>query len=100
MGLIIGRGNALGEPVKINEAKDHIFGLVIVNDWSARDIQFWEYQPLGPFNGKNFGTSISPWIVTLEALQPFKVELATQNDPTPLPYLNEEGSHYSFDIKL
>ena len=100
MGLIVGKGNNLGEPIPITEAGDHIFGLVIVNDWSARDVQFWEYQPLGPFNGKNFGTSISPWIVTMEALQPFKVDLAPQTDPTPLPYLNEAGHHYSFDVKL
>lgn len=100
MGLIVGGGNKLGEPVPIGEAANHIFGLVIVNDWSARDVQFWEYQPLGPFNGKNFGTSISPWIITMEALEPFRVELAEQNDPTPLPYLNEAGNHYSFDVKL
>lgn len=100
MGFIVGKGNKLGEPIPISEAGDHIFGLVIVNDWSARDIQFWEYQPLGPFNGKNFGTTISPWIVTMEALAPFRVELAEQNDPKPLPYLDETGKHYSFDVKL
>ena len=68
MGFFIGPGNELGEPVPVDDADEHIFGLVLVNDWSARDIQKWEYQPLGPFNAKNFATCISPWIVTLEAL--------------------------------
>src|SRR5690606_6838897 len=72
MGFFIGTGNKLGNPIPINEAEDHIFGMVIVNDWSARDIQKWEYVPLGPFNAKNFATSISPWVVTMEALEPFR----------------------------
>ena len=70
--FLIGPGNALGEPVPIDRATDHIFGLVLMNDWSARDVQAWEYQPLGPFLAKNFCTSISPWVVTLEALEPFR----------------------------
>src|SRR4029434_251760 len=72
MAFLIGPGNSLGEPVQIDHAADHIFGLVLMNDWSARDIQAWEYQPLGPFLAKNFCTSISPWVVTLEALEPFR----------------------------
>ena len=73
-GFFVGPGNELGEPISIGKAEDHIFGVVLLNDWSARDIQKWEYQPLGPFLGKNWGTTISPWIVTLEALEPFKVQ--------------------------
>ena len=72
VGTFVGKGNALGEPVRIEEAEEHIFGLVLMNDWSARDIQKWEYVPLGPFGAKNFATTISPWIVTLDALAPFK----------------------------
>jgi fumarylacetoacetase len=75
MAVFVSAPNKLGERVPIEEAKDHIFGLVTMNDWSARDIQAWEYVPLGPFNGKNFGTTISPWVVTLEALEPFKTAL-------------------------
>src|SRR4029077_18434805 len=82
MAFLIGPGNSLGEPVPIHRAVDHIFGLVLMNDWSARDIQAWEYQPLGPFLAKNFCTSISPWVVTLEALEPFRKPLPTQ-DPAP-----------------
>ncbi|MQM00660.1 hypothetical protein Taro_033397 [Colocasia esculenta] len=78
MAAIIGPGNALGQPVDVNEAADHIFGLVLMNDWSARDIQAWEYVPLGPFLGKSFGTSISPWIVTLDALEPFVCDASKQ----------------------
>lgn len=98
MGLIVGKTNKLGQPVKITEAHDHIFGLCVVNDWSARDMQVWEYQPLGPFNAKNFATTISPWIVTMEALEPFKVPLSAQ-DPKPLDYLYEKDL-YSYDVKL
>jgi fumarylacetoacetase len=89
VGLFVGRGNPLGHPVPIAEAEQHIFGLCLVNDWSARDIQSWEYQPLGPFLAKNFATTISPWIVTLEALAPYRVAAPTrpQGDPAPLPYL-------------
>ena len=96
--FIVGEGNALGEPIAIAEAEHHIFGLVLMNDWSARDIQQWEYVPLGPFNSKTFGTSISPWIVTLAALEPFRVAGPAQ-DPSPLPYLAQSGDH-AFDIHL
>ncbi|MGH8095443.1 MAG: fumarylacetoacetase [Chthoniobacterales bacterium] len=96
--FFIGPPNELGEPVPIAEAVDHIFGLVLMNDWSARDIQTWEYQPLGPFLAKNFCTSISPWIVTLEALEPFKKRLAPQ-DPAPLDYLRAPND-FTFDICL
>ena len=84
--FIVGKGNALGEPIPVGEAEQHIFGMVLMNDWSARDIQQWEYVPLGPFNSKTFATSISPWVVTLDALEPFRVENPAQ-DPEPLPYL-------------
>ena len=98
MGYIIGKPSALGEPVEIENAEDHIFGKVIFNDWSARDIQKWEYVPLGPFLGKNFGSSISPWIVTMEALEPFRCESVPQ-DPEVLPYLRYKGDK-NFDINL
>lgn len=75
MGTLIGRANNMGDPIPVNEARDHIFGFVLLNDWSARDMQVWEYVPLGPFNAKNFGSTISPWVVTPEALAPFKVAL-------------------------
>ena len=98
MAFLVGPGNTLGEPVPIDRAVDHIFGLVLMNDWSARDIQAWEYQPLGPFLAKNFATSISPWVVTLEALEPFRKPLP-QQDPEPLPYLRS-GNDFTFDIDL
>jgi fumarylacetoacetase len=98
MAFLIGPGSSLGEPVPIDRAMDHIFGLVLMNDWSARDIQAWEYQPLGPFLAKNFCTSISPWIVTLEALEPFRKPLPPQ-DPAPLPYLQAKND-FTFDIEL
>ena len=98
MGFFIGPGNELGEPIHIDNAFDHIFGMVLVNDWSARDIQKWEYQPLGPFLGKSFGTSISPWIVPMEALEPFRTRGPVQN-PEPLSYLQIKGD-WSFDIRL
>jgi len=98
MAFLIGPGNSLGEPVPIDRAIDHIFGLVLMNDWSARDIQAWEYQPLGPFLAKNFCTSVSPWVVTLEALEPFKKPLPPQ-DPEPLPYLRGQND-FTFDIHL
>jgi fumarylacetoacetase len=97
-GFFIGPGNELGRPIPIDKAKEHIFGMVLVNDWSARDIQKWEYVPLGPFLAKNFGTSISPWVVTMEALAPFKTT-GPQQDPDPLPYLQSPGST-TFDIHL
>jgi fumarylacetoacetase len=92
LGLLVGPGNAPGEPIPIARAEDHIFGLCLVNDWSARDLQQWEYQPLGPFLSKSFATSISPWIVTLEALEPFRVPAFARagGDPEPLPYLSSE----------
>ncbi|WP_332632520.1 fumarylacetoacetase [Halalkalibacter flavus] len=98
MGWFIGPGNEQGKPIAIADAEDQIFGLVLVNDWSARDIQAWEYQPLGPFLSKSFATSISPWVIPLDALEPFRVEGPKQN-PTPLPYLQKEGAS-SFDINL
>jgi fumarylacetoacetase len=98
MAFLIGPGNSLGQPVAIDHASDHIFGFVLMNDWSARDIQAWEYQPLGPFLAKNFATSISPWIVTLEALAPFRKPLPAQ-DPEPLPYLRLRDD-FTFDIQL
>jgi fumarylacetoacetase len=98
MAFLIGPGNSLGEPVPIDRSIDHIFGFVLMNDWSARDIQAWEYQPLGPFLAKNFCTSISPWVVTLEALEPFRKPLP-QQDPHPLPYLRAK-SDFTFDIHL
>jgi fumarylacetoacetase len=91
-------GNALGERISTGEAEDRILGLVLFNDWSARDIQAWEYVPLGPFLGKNFGSSISPWVVTLDALEPFRVDSPVQ-DPPVLPYLQHSGAHH-FDISL
>src|SRR5947208_3762930 len=96
--FLIGPGNSLGEPITIDRASDHIFGLVLMNDWSARDIQAWEYQPLGPFLAKNFATSISPWVVTLEALEAFRKPLPPQ-DPEPLPYLRAKRD-FTFDVQL
>ena len=90
--------NALGERISTAEAENHIFGLVLFNDWSARDIQAWEYVPLGPFLGKNFGSSMSPWVVTFDALQPFRVASPVQ-EPAVLPYLQQLGDHH-FDIAL
>jgi fumarylacetoacetase len=98
MGFFVGLGNELGRPIPISQAADHIFGMVLVNDWSARDIQRWEYQPLGPFLSKSFATSISPWIVTLEALEPFRIAGPIQ-EPPPFPYLKSEGP-WAFDIHL
>jgi fumarylacetoacetase len=97
-GFVIGRGNALGEPIACGDAESHIFGMVLLNDWSARDIQQWEYVPLGPFNSKSFATTISPWIVTLDALEPFRTATPAQ-DPPPLAYLRHDGAH-AFDIEL
>ena len=97
-GFIVGKATALGEPIAIEEAESHIFGMVLLNDWSARDIQQWEYVPLGPFNAKTFGTSISPWVVTLEALAPFRCASPVQ-EPQPLPYLRENTAN-NYDINL
>jgi fumarylacetoacetase len=90
--------NIMGENIPISEAEDYIFGMVLLNDWSARDLQKWEYVPLGPFLSKNFATSISPWIVTMDALEPFRTK-GPKQVPTPLPYLQQKGKH-SFDINL
>ncbi len=92
IGMFIGSGNALGEPVPIDEAEDHLFGLCLVNDWSARDVQAWEYQPLGPFLAKSFATTVGPWVVTLEALAPFRAPALARpaGDPEPLPYLHSD----------
>ncbi|TNE50724.1 MAG: fumarylacetoacetase [Bacteroidetes bacterium] len=98
MAFIVGKETALGETIPVEKAEEYIFGLVLFNDWSARDIQRWEYVPLGPFLGKNFGSSISPWIVTLEALKPFRVKGPKQN-PAPLDYLRTTGSR-NYDIEL
>ena len=98
MGTLIGPENALGEPIAVERARDHIFGLALVNDWSARDIQRWEYVPLGPFLAKSFGTSISPWIVTLDALEPFRTAGPSQ-DPQPLAYLRGNGEA-AYDVHL
>lgn len=98
IGWFIGPGNNHGEPIPVNKAEDHVFGLVLVNDWSARDIQAWEYQPLGPFLAKNFATSISPWVVTLEALEPFREAGPTQ-DPKPFSYL-QQIKDGAFNIEL
>ncbi len=90
-GFLVGRGNRLGEPIGILEAEEHLFGLCLLNDWSARDIQKWEYQPLGPFLAKSFATSLSPWVVTMEALEPYRVPAFSrpEGDPAPLPYLDQ-----------
>lgn len=98
VGFLTGPGNTLGKPIPIDEADDHIFGLVLINDWSARDIQKWEYQPLGPFLAKNWATSISPWIVTMEALKPFEVDAPDQS-PKPLDYLFQTKPT-TYDINL
>ncbi len=98
VGFVTGRGNVLGEPIPIDRAREHIFGLVLVNDWSARDIQAWEYQPLGPFLGKSFATSISPWVVTLDALEPYRTAPPKQ-DPAPLAYLHA-AQDWNYDIAL
>jgi len=93
LGVWIGPGNSLGDPIPISKAGDHVVGLCMLNDWSARDIQAWEYQPLGPFLAKNFGTTISPWVVTMEALAPFRQAQPPRpaGDPRPLPYLWDEA---------
>ena len=101
MGFFVGPGNRLGQRIPMNEARDHIFGLCILNDWSARDIQKWEYQPLGPFNAKNFATTISPWVVTLDALEPFRVASnpRSQDDPPVLEYL-QPIDEMAYDITV
>jgi fumarylacetoacetase len=103
LGVFIGAGNDLGTPIPLSKAEDHIFGLCMLNDWSARDLQGWEYQPLGPFLAKNFATTISPWVVTLQALAPFRVPFfRPEADPQPLPYLDSPENRQSggIDIRL
>ncbi|WP_396207499.1 fumarylacetoacetase, partial [Gemmatimonas sp.] len=104
LGAFVGAGNALGETIALADAERHLWGLCLLNDWSARDLQAWEYQPLGPFLAKNFASTISPWVVTLEALEPFRAPLAprAEGDPAPLPYLSNEGdaAHGGFAIAL
>lgn len=93
LGAIVGTPNALGEPVPMAKAEDHLFGIVLLNDWSARDVQAWEYQPLGPFLSKNFGTTLSPWVVTMEALEPYRVPyVRPDGDPQPLPHLDSDAN--------
>jgi fumarylacetoacetase len=101
VGFFVGAGNASGVPIPIAQAEDHFFGLCLLNDWSARDIQSWEYQPLGPFLSKNFATTISPWIVTREALAPFRVPFTRPaEDPPPLPYLSDRANQEAGGIDL
>ena len=103
LGLFIGRGNAMCEPIPLAKAEDHMFGICLLNDWSARDIQFWEMAPLGPFLGKNFCTSISPWIVTMEALAPYRLPFTRPADePQPLAYLDSDANRAqgTLDIQL
>ncbi len=103
LGVFIGAGNSLGTPIPLANAEDHIFGMCMLNDWSARDMQAWEYQPLGPFLAKNFATTISPWVVTLQALAPFRVPFVRPaGDPEPLPYLDSPRNREAgaIDIRL
>ena len=102
LGFVAGPGNPLGRSIPVREAEKHLFGVVMLNDWSARDIQAWEYQPLGPFLAKSFATTISPWIVTLEALAPYRCPAFARadGDPEPLPYLRDDEAQGGFDIEL
>jgi fumarylacetoacetase len=104
LGAFVGTGNALGDTIPLAEAESHLWGLCLLNDWSARDLQAWEYQPLGPFLAKNFASTLSPWVVTLEALEPFRAPLAARadGDPAPLPYLSHETDRArgGFDIHV
>ncbi len=103
VGVFIGAGNRIGRPIAIADAESHVFGLCLLNDWSARDLQAWEYQPLGPFLAKNFATTISPWIVTLEALAPYRAAWTRPaDDPQPLAYLESDANRASgaFDVQL
>jgi fumarylacetoacetase len=104
VGVFIGSGNALGETIPLAESEQHMFGLCLVNDWSARDVQAWEYQPLGPFLAKNFATTLSPWVVTLDALEPFRASAFSrpEGDPPALSYLHDDSneSHGGFSITL
>jgi fumarylacetoacetase len=102
----VGPGNRLGTSIPVGKALDHIFGVVLLNDWSARDVQAWEYQPLGPFLAKSFATTISPWIVTLEALAPFRCPAFARaaEDPKPLPYLwdddDQRAGGFAIDLEM
>jgi fumarylacetoacetase len=98
MAFVVGGDTELGEAIPVATAEDYIFGVMLFNDWSARDIQKWEYQPLGPFLAKNFASTISPWVVTLDALEPFRVSGPNQ-DPKPLPYLSQSGT-FNLDVNL
>ncbi|HET9424148.1 MAG TPA: fumarylacetoacetase [Gemmatimonadaceae bacterium] len=102
VGAFIARGNPLGHPIAIGDAEDRIFGLCLVNDWSARDIQAWEYQPLGPFLAKSFATTVSPWVVTLDALEPFRIPAFARaaDDPAPLPYLSSAANEQRGGIDI
>ncbi len=104
MGIFIGHGNEFGAPISIGDAERHLFGLCLLNDWSARDIQTWEYQPLGPFLAKSFATSISPWVVTMDALAPFRARAYPRpaEDPAPLPYLfsQDDANSGGVDVRL
>lgn len=103
LGVLVGGSNTLGEPVPMSAAEDAIFGLTLLNDWSARDLQAWEYQPLGPFLAKNFATTLSPWVVTLEALAPFRAPFTrAEGEPQPLPYLDspQNRAHGAFDLTV
>jgi fumarylacetoacetase len=100
MGFFLGKGTDQGTTIKVEEAEEHMFGFVLVNDWSARDMQRWEYQPLGPFLAKTFATSISPWVVTLDALEPFRIQGPVQ-DPPPLPHLkSSRPGHYDITLEV
>jgi fumarylacetoacetase len=102
VGLFIGAGNRLGATIPLSEAEQHIFGLCLVNDWSARDVQSWEYQPLGPFLAKNFATTLSPWVVTMDALEPFRAPafVRAEGDPAPLPYLSTPENESSGGVAI
>jgi len=103
LGALVGRGNELGEPIAMPNAEQHLFGVVLLNDWSARDIQAWEYQPLGPFLAKSFATTLSPWIVTMDALAPFRAPFERPaGDPPPLAYLDDANNrhHGALEITL
>jgi len=106
LGFVVGPGNRLGQPISLKNALNHVFGVVLLNDWSARDIQAWEYQPLGPFLAKSFATTISPWVVTLEALEPYRCAAfaRAEEDPKPLPYLFNEADRreggYAIEVEM
>ena len=106
LGFVVGAGNALGRPVGVRDALEHVFGVVLLNDWSARDLQAWEYQPLGPFLAKSFATTISPWIVTMDALEPYRCRAFARaaEDPRPLPYLHDDADQheggFAIDVEM